>query len=83
MGFRIRQEVTAKAVKESVPRLNIPTWVIRDLGFKPGDRGEWVPLTDDKGEKMVALRKIPKKKEEEGDEKKGEKEEEGGEDKTD
>ena len=76
MGFKIRQEVSVKAVKESVPRLNIPTWVIRDLGFKPGDRGEWVPLADDKGEKMVALRKIPKKKEgeerEEGGEKKGE-----------
>ena len=62
-GLKVRQEVLVRVLKPRVPRLNIPTWVIRDLGFEPGDRGEWVPLSDDKGEKMVALRRIPKKKE--------------------
>lgn len=72
MGLSVR-EVGVKEVKASVPRLYIPTWVIRDLGFEPGDRPDWVPLADDKGEKFVALRRLPKKKEGEGEgeEKKG------------
>ena len=57
--------VQRKSVREVKPRINmwVPAWVIKELGFKPGDDSEWIPLEDDKGERLVALRRIPKKKE--------------------
>ena len=61
-GFTVRQRVKAKEVKSRGVRLNIPAWVYKDLGFEIGDSAEWVPLLDDKGEKIVALRRIPKEK---------------------
>lgn len=69
-----------KSVQEVKPRITmwVPAWVIKELGFELGDESEWVPLEDDNGERLVALRRIPGKKEGEGEEE--EKKEEGGED---
>jgi len=55
----------------------VPAWVIKELGFELGDESEWVPLEDDNDERLVALRRIPGKKEGEGEE---EEKKEGGED---
>lgn len=60
-GVTIRQRVNTKEVKARV-HLNIPAWVYKELGFEPGDQADWVPIVDDKGEKIVALRRIPKEK---------------------
>lgn len=65
--MKVVQRKEVKAVRVQV-RINIPAWVYKELGFQPGDREEWIPLEDDNGERMVALRRIPKKVEGEEEE---------------
>ena len=66
--------VQRKSVREVKPRITmwVPAWVIKELGFEPGDESDWISMEDDNGERLVALRRIPKVREgEEGEEKKG------------
>ena len=55
--------VQRKSVGKVKPRITmwVPAWVLRELGFEPDDESDWVPLEDDNGERLVALRRIPKK----------------------
>ena len=73
-----------KSVREVRARvtINVPAWVVKELGFQPGDRPDWVPLEDDDGTRLVALRRVEKGEEEEkkrgevgGKEKEGEEKE--------
>lgn len=76
--MEVRQRKKVQAVRVRVT-FNIPAWVIKDLGFKPGDEADWQPLVDDNGVNFVGLRRIAAKEKEgegeekeEGEEKKGE-----------
>lgn len=76
--------VQRKTTKERHPQIHIwvPAWVIKELGIQPGDKKEeWIPLEDDNGERLVALRRAPRERDGEK-EKQKEKGEDGG-DKTD
>ena len=69
-----------KSVREVRARvtINVPAWVVKELGFQPGDRPDWIPLEDDDGTRLVALRRVQKGEEEE----KKERESEGGKEKS-
>jgi len=79
--MKVVQRKSVKKVKVRVG-ITVPAWVINELGFEPDDERDWIPLEDDNGERLVALRRIPKKKEKEGEREKGGEKEETGEEKT-
>ena len=58
-----RKNVRAVGVRITI---SVPAWVIKELEFEPGDNREWIPLEDDNGERMVALRRIKKGEKKEG-----------------
>ncbi|GAI66334.1 unnamed protein product [marine sediment metagenome] len=61
-GMRVIERKHVQEVKVRVT-ITVPAWIIRDLGFQPGDERDWFMMEDDKGEKMGALRRIPAKSE--------------------
>lgn len=59
-GMRVIERKHVQEVKVRVT-LTVPAWVIRDLGFQPGDERDWFMMVDDDGEKIGALRRVPAK----------------------
>ena len=59
--------IERKQVQEVKVRVTItvPAWVIKDLGFQPGDEREWFLMKPEEGEKVGCLRRVPKVKEKE------------------
>ena len=76
--MKVVQRKSVRGIKVRI-QINIPAWVYKELGFELGDDHDWILLEDDNGKRMVALIRVPKEEEEEGEEKKGE--EEGGKEK--
>lgn len=58
--------IERKEVKEVKARVNItvPAWIMKELGFKPGDSRDWFLLRTDDGEIVGCLRRVPKDKSE-------------------